>query len=55
MSCQGTPILAHMRGNFDARAEYIKRLPADKFNEVLETIVKGIQLHVGLIFNDFYH
>ncbi len=31
-----------MRGYFDARAEYIKRLPADKLNEVFETIVKGI-------------
>ena len=31
-----------MRGNFDARTEYIKRLPADKLHEVLETIVKGI-------------
>ena len=35
-------ILAHLRGNLDARAEYIKRLPADKFNEVLEIIMKGI-------------
>lgn len=35
-------ILSHLRGNLDARAEYIKRLPADKFNEVLEIIMKGI-------------
>lgn len=35
-------VLAHIRGNLDARAEYIKRLPADKLNEVLEIIMKGI-------------
>lgn len=29
-------VLAHIRGNLNARAEYIKRLPADKLNEVLE-------------------
>lgn len=29
-------VLAHSRGNLNARAEYIKRLPADKLNEVLE-------------------
>ena len=29
-------VIAHIRGNLDARAEYIKRLPADKLNEVLE-------------------
>lgn len=34
-------VLAHLRGNLDARAEYIKRLPADKLNEVLEIIMKG--------------
>lgn len=34
-------VLAHIRGNLDARAEYIKRLPADKFNEVLEIIMKS--------------
>lgn len=34
-------VLAHIRGNLDARAEYIKRLPADKLNEVLEIIMKG--------------
>lgn len=33
-------VLAHIRGNLDARAEYIKRLPADKLNEVLEIIMK---------------
>lgn len=32
-------ILAHIRGNFEARANYIKRLPTDKLNEVLEFIV----------------
>lgn len=35
-------LLAHIRGNLDARAEYIKRLPADKLNEVLEIIMRGI-------------
>ena len=35
-------VLAHIRGNLDARAEYIKRLPADKLNEVLEIIMKVI-------------
>lgn len=34
-------VLAHIRGDLDARAEYIKRLPADKLNEVLEIIMKG--------------
>ncbi len=34
-------VLAHLRGNLDARAEYIKRLPADKLNEILEIIMKG--------------
>lgn len=34
-------VLAHIRGNLDARAEYIKRLPTDKLNEVLEFIMKG--------------
>ncbi len=33
-------VLAHIRGNLDARANYIKRLPTDKLNEVLEIIVK---------------
>ena len=33
-------VLAHIRGNLDARAEYIKRLPADKLNEVPEIIMK---------------
>lgn len=35
-------VLAHIRGNLDARANYIKRLPADKLNEVFEVIMKGI-------------
>ncbi len=35
-------VLAHIRGNLEARAEYIKRLPADKLNEVLEIIMKGV-------------
>lgn len=35
-------VLAHIRGNLDSRAEYIKRLPADKLNEVLEIIMKGV-------------
>lgn len=34
-------VLAHLRGDLDARAEYIKRLPAEKLNEVLEIIMKG--------------
>lgn len=34
-------VLAHLRDNLDARAEYIKRLPADKLNDVLEIIMKG--------------
>ena len=33
-------VLAHIRGNLEARANYIKRLPADKLNEVLEIIMK---------------
>lgn len=33
-------LLAHIRGNLDARANYIKRLPTDKLNEVLEIIMK---------------
>ncbi|MDE5822079.1 MAG: site-specific integrase [Paramuribaculum sp.] len=33
-------VLAHMRGNLEARANYIKRLPTDKLNEVLEIIMK---------------
>lgn len=33
-------VLAHMRGNLEARANYIKRFPADKLNEVLEIIMK---------------
>lgn len=33
-------VLAHIRGSLEARAEYIKRLPADKLNEVLEIITK---------------
>ena len=35
-------VLAHIRGNLDARANYIKRLTVDKLNEVLEIIMKGI-------------
>ena len=35
-------VLAHIRGNLEARAEYINHRPADKFNEVLEIIMKGI-------------
>ena len=35
-------VLAHIRGNLDARAEYIKRLPTDKLNEILEIIIKGL-------------
>lgn len=34
-------VLAHIRGNLEARADYIKRLHADKLNEVLEIIMKG--------------
>ena len=34
-------VLTHIRGNLDARANYIKRLPADKLNEVLEIIMKN--------------
>ena len=34
-------VLAHIRGNLEARAEYIKRLPIDKLNEVLEIIMRG--------------
>ena len=41
--------LAHIRGNLDARAEYIKLLPADKLNEVLEIIMK-IRLKKRLMF-----
>lgn len=33
-------VLAHIRGNLDARAEYIKRLPTDKLNEALEIIMR---------------
>lgn len=33
-------VLAHIRGNLDARAEYIKRLPTDKLNELLEIIIR---------------
>ena len=33
-------VLAHIRSNLDARAEYIKRLPTDKLNEVLEIIMR---------------
>ena len=33
-------VLAHIRGNLDDRANYIKRLPTDKLNEVLEIIMK---------------
>lgn len=32
-------VLAHIRGNLDARADYIKRLPTEKLNEVLEIIM----------------
>lgn len=35
-------VLAHIRRNLNARAEYIKHLSADKLNEVLEIIMKGI-------------
>jgi len=35
-------VLAHIRGNLEARANYIKHLPADKLNEVLEIIMRGI-------------
>ena len=34
-------VLAHIRGNLEARANYIKRLPTDKLNEVLEIIMKN--------------
>ena len=33
-------VLTHIRGNLDDRANYIKRLPTDKLNEVLEIIMK---------------
>lgn len=32
-------VLAHIRGNINTRAEYIKRLPTNKLNEVLEIIM----------------
>lgn len=35
-------ILAHIGCNLDARGEYIKRLLADKLNEILEIIMNGI-------------
>lgn len=34
-------VLAHLQGNLEVRANYIKRLPTDKLNEVLETIMKN--------------
>ena len=34
-------VLAHIRGNLEARANYIKRLPSNKLNEVLEIIMKS--------------
>lgn len=34
-------VLAHIRGNLNARADYIKRLPTDKLNEVLEIIMSN--------------
>ena len=34
-------VLAHIRGNLEARATYIKRLPTDKLNKVLEIIMKN--------------
>lgn len=37
-------VVAHIRGNLDARAEYIKRLPDDKLNEVFEIFMKGVLL-----------
>lgn len=33
-------VLAHIRGKLEDRANYIKRLPADKLNEDIEIIVK---------------
>ncbi len=33
-------VLVHIRGNLNDRAEYIKRLPSDKLNEVLEIIMR---------------
>lgn len=33
-------VLAHIRGNLEARADYINRLPTDKLNEVLEIIMR---------------
>ncbi len=33
-------VLAHIRGNLEDRANYIKRRPTDKLNEVLEIIIK---------------
>lgn len=35
-------VLAHIRGNLEACAEYNKRLSTDKLNEVLEIIMKGL-------------
>ena len=35
-------VLAHIRGNLDDRANYIKRLPTDKLNEVLEIIMSYV-------------
>lgn len=35
-------VLFHIQGNHEARAEYIKHLPADKLNEVLEIIIKEL-------------
>lgn len=35
-------VLSHIRGKLNAHAEYIKRLPAGKLNEVLEIIMKGV-------------
>lgn len=32
-------VIAHIRGNLDVRADYIKRLPTDKLNEVLDIIM----------------
>lgn len=33
-------VLAYIRGNLDVRAEYTKRLPTGKLNEVLEIIME---------------
>lgn len=48
-------VLAYIRGNLDARAEYIKRLPGDKLNEVIKIIMRLNSKNIDMFYLKVKH